>query len=403
MIGQRDIILGAERAKLRDALKPFVSRKLGKPGFSSYEALVIKKNDTGWQLKQAGYARAVAFEKKFIASGPQVPYNGRIHDHNPTSFYANLKWLITAESIIDQGFDGTKASLRGINVAKAARGAKTIVEAMKTEDMKVVKKACVAAAKKKGFVSAHEGVSWYTRGQNWMVRAPFVGGKSKHIGYFCDEEKAGLAWDKFCIDEELGRPLNYPDKAPTDYVVDAKEAKGATKQYKGTSYDKGRKKWQARIGSRGNTKHIGYYDDEAAAARAWDAESVRQKLYLPLNFPEDYPDYSRGVKPSRKTAAKRKRKRASVTDAPGRTSTFKGLVWLKRDKKWGVRVWIDGVKRSKGSFTDEREAATRYDNVCIGEELGWPLNFPKHGRARRYTVTTGDNPNARPKKKKRTK
>jgi hypothetical protein len=52
------------------------------------------------------------------------------------------------------------------------------------------------------------------------------------------------------------------------------------------SYNKKAKKWYARVGMcGGKEKFIGSFDDEIAAARAYDAFLMAQKLHKPLNFP----------------------------------------------------------------------------------------------------------------------
>ena len=43
-----------------------------------------------------------------------------------------------------------------------------------------------------------------------------VDGKKKHLGYFTDEEKAGRAFDKYVVDNNLDRPLNFPVAAEED-------------------------------------------------------------------------------------------------------------------------------------------------------------------------------------------
>ena len=61
-------------------------------------------------------------------------------------------------------------------------------------------------------------------------------------------------------------------------------------------------------------KRLGYFDDEIAAARAYDAFVIAQKLNKPLNFPD--------------TAAAKGHAVASTK------SRFRGVCWEKRWKKW---------------------------------------------------------------------
>ena len=55
-----------------------------------------------------------------------------------------------------------------------------------------------------------------------------------------------------------------------------------TSQYRGVCWDKKQQKWQARITVRCSEKNLGTYDDESAAARAYDAEA--RKLGRDTNF-----------------------------------------------------------------------------------------------------------------------
>ena len=49
----------------------------------------------------------------------------------------------------------------------------------------------------------------------------------------------------------------------------------------------------------------------------------------------------------------------------GGTSKFKGVCWIKADKKWRSAIRIDGHKTSLGNFHDEIEAARAYDVAAI--------------------------------------
>jgi len=63
------------------------------------------------------------------------------------------------------------------------------------------------------------------------------------------------------------------------------KVRGATSNFRGVSWKKNIKKWNARIMVNVKQEHLGYFDDEEEAARAWDAAAI-ENGYNPeaLNF-----------------------------------------------------------------------------------------------------------------------
>ena len=62
-------------------------------------------------------------------------------------------------------------------------------------------------------------------------------------------------------------------------------------KYKGVSWHKPMKHWQARIRYKGKPMRIGYFDDQKSAARAYDAKAKELfGEYAALNFPDFYPE-----------------------------------------------------------------------------------------------------------------
>ena len=70
---------------------------------------------------------------------------------------------------------------------------------------------------------------------------------------------------------------------PQNMVNRGKQSNGLTSKYKGVYWDKSRNKWHVRVGH----KHIGRFNTEIGAARAYDI-AVREKYgkFAVLNFPD---------------------------------------------------------------------------------------------------------------------
>ena len=66
-----------------------------------------------------------------------------------------------------------------------------------------------------------------------------------------------------------------------------KVSKKCGSKYKGVTFSKKLKKWRAQICFNGIKKHLGYYEDEVAAAKAYDCAALKYHgEFAKLNFPK---------------------------------------------------------------------------------------------------------------------
>ena len=144
--------------------------------------------------------------------------------------------------------------------------------------------------------------------------------------------------------------------------------KARRSRYVGVCWNKAAQKWQADIMVAGVAQYLGYFDDEADGARAYDAAVAAQNLHYPRNFPGDS-----GAKQAKKGAEMRN----NISAIPDKgKSRFLGVSWSKQKKKWRVRTTVKGKTEYIGLYDDETAAAWAYDAYVIPNNIDKNLNFP---------------------------
>jgi len=140
-------------------------------------------------------------------------------------------------------------------------------------------------------------------------------------------------------------------------------------KYRGVSWDKSMEAWRTKI----NSVHLGYFDDEKEAARAYDeaALALRGSKATTLNFPDR--DYSKLASEGNWMKYQTKRKIVSRG-----TSKYRGVLWDRISKSWRAKIKSGGKTKYLGVYADEEKAAHAYDKAAIelhGEKAH--LNFPE--------------------------
>jgi hypothetical protein len=221
-------------------------------------------------------------------------------------------------------------------------------------------------------VSAFVGVHWDLREARWRTEISILKQKF-HLGYFDNEEEAARAYDQAAAPH--GRKCNFPQTPSLDYqeMTDEPPVNPAS-VFVGVSWDKRRKKWMAQIMINQKKLHLGYFESEDSAARAYDEEaaSVGRKV----NFPGLGPGA-----PTQYKASKRRTKSElddaqaanSVALSGAKSSRFVGVFWARAQARWRAVIGIGGKKTNLGYFDSEEEAARAYDDRA--GSLGRPINF----------------------------
>ena len=121
------------------------------------------------------------------------------------------------------------------------------------------------------------GVGWHKSKQKWQAYVRH-NGKQVDLGSNFDTEiAAAKAVDVWLRENGRAAEANFDESGSFVPRVSTKSSK-----YRGVSWSKSHNQWQAIIGVAGKKEHLGYFDDEAEAARAFDTRAA--ELGRPTNF-----------------------------------------------------------------------------------------------------------------------
>ena len=214
--------------------------------------------------------------------------------------------------------------------------------------------------------------------------ARFVNGKRVYVGDFVNEDAAARAYDAavrkhFPGEKKPDRWVGYNLAEGSGEARGAgrRTGEGTSSRHRGVYWSKSRKKWRASISANNKRKWLGTFVDEDDAARAYDA-AVRK------HYPGDKPVQGRAYnlagsgssaevgsfaevgearlrRRRREFAAASRNAHANPRLRSPQSSSYRGVSWDNRGKKWRADIRVDGKKKWLGNFAGEVVAARAYD------------------------------------------
>ena len=114
-----------------------------------------------------------------------------------------------------------------------------------------------------------------------------IDGKLVYLHRLIMDAPAGVMVDHINRDRLDNRRTNLRMATNAQNQANVTKRQGMTSRYKGVSRHTATGGWQARISVEGKQMHLGYFADEAEAARAYDARAREVfGVFAQMNFPE---------------------------------------------------------------------------------------------------------------------
>lgn len=147
----------------------------------------------------------------------------------------------------------------------------------------------------------------------------------------------------------------------------------STSIYKGVYWDKNCNKWVARIVYNYKTIHLGVFDDERLAAKAYDqAASYFFKEFAKFNFPDESIDDIINIEEMKN--------KYDTNFKNDRCATPYYGIYLHKSGRWHASIKINGRKISLKYHETDKEGAYTVDKYIIENKLTdyyHKLNFPE--------------------------
>ncbi|MBB6299931.1 AP2 domain-containing protein [Rhizobium leucaenae] len=160
----------------------------------------------------------------------------------------------------------------------------------------------------------------------------------------------------------------YSDSSRAKMSASSRKSPPKKGPYKGVSYVGRNGKWIAHISIDGKLRHLGYFETEELAARAYDSAAFAWwGVGCYLNFPDVAPE----APPALRSNIEAQHMKPSL-------GAFKGVSPYGRNGKWRATIRHERKQRHLGVFLTPEEAAFAYDAAAY-ETWGdrCYLNFPK--------------------------
>ena len=274
----------------------------------------------------------------------------------------------------------------------------------------------------RGGPSKFRGVVWHKSNSKWEARI-YEGGKQKFLGYFTNENVAAMAYDDYAIRVHGNiQKLNFPErytgvplpplnsqatklvnnnsnnnmdhslkgsqlkehgnaadtmmqgqnlKGPRKSALRVQPVKGSSR-FRGVSWNSNCSKWRAQVWKGSEVHHLGYFEHEEDAARAYDEAALRIRgPDAPINFSKsEYGVYSENEDDEDGMG--------TMDRYDSRSSTRSRMLGVSRSKGgWVAEIW-DGVQYiSLCVYPTEVDAAEAYDRACLERHgVDALTNFP---------------------------
>lgn len=283
-----------------------------------------------------------------------------------------------------------------------------------------------------GGPSRYRGVVWHKSNGKWEARI-YEAGRQRFLGYYTCDRAAAAAYDAQAVKlHGSAAKLNFPGsrsgqgpaagaaapagvrkpatkrgargtrRAPPPPSGRAQPVKGSSR-FRGVSWNSNCAKWRAQVWKGSDVHHLGYFEDETAAARAYDAAALRIRgPEAPTNFPRwqygvgaseddegassDSGDWAAVAAAARQPSARAAARAAAPppvpadADARAAGSCMHGVSWCDRRGAWVAELWDGASFQLLGTFATEAEAARSYDVACLDLHGADALtNFPVGG------------------------